>query len=64
MNKTCPRRCCEHCEHYVRLCDAGGLCGLKIEYFRWLKIEDQLAWVSSSGRCHQYRKAKQLGLPL
>lgn len=67
MGKSYPRRRCERCEHYARVCDCGGLCGLKIEYLLWLgdyPEEELLAWVSPSSNCSQYKKAQQMDLPL
>lgn len=60
MSKVYPRRRYEKCEYFARVCECGGLCGLKIEYLLWLgdyPEEEPLAWVSMSGSCSQYKKA-------
>lgn len=67
MSKVYPRRRCKRCKYFARGCECGGLCGLKIEYLRWLgdyPEEEPLTWVSLSSHCSQYKKVVQLDLPL
>jgi hypothetical protein len=67
MNKMYPRRRCERCEYFAKVCGDGGVCALVIEFLHWLGRDDEvLAWRKTTGHCYQYKKAKnvQLELPL